>query len=70
MKSVHVDLKKDQVVVESSLTSSQVQSLIEKTGKSAVLQGYGGFNGNKSHLLESSNRVVLRPRGKEFPHLK
>lgn len=44
VKSVHVDLNKDQVVVESSLTSSQVQSLIEKTGKSAVLQGYGGFN--------------------------
>lgn len=52
VKSVHVDLNKDQVVVESSLTSSQVQSLIEKTGKRAVLQGYGGFNGkNNPHLL-------------------
>ncbi|XP_022332121.2 copper chaperone for superoxide dismutase-like isoform X1 [Crassostrea virginica] len=44
VKSVHVDLAKDQVVVESTLTSAQVQSLIERTGKTAVLQGYGGIN--------------------------
>ncbi|KAK3093845.1 hypothetical protein FSP39_020907 [Pinctada imbricata] len=41
VKSVQVNLDTDQVIVESSLPSSKVQSLIESTGKRAVLQGYG-----------------------------
>lgn len=53
VKSVHVDLAKDQVVVESTLTSAQVQSLIERTGKTAVLQGYGGINGETETLHHS-----------------
>ena len=53
VKSVHVDLAKDQVVVESTLTSAQVQSLIERTGKTAVLQGYGGTNGEPETLHHS-----------------
>ncbi|XP_048735335.2 copper chaperone for superoxide dismutase-like isoform X2 [Ostrea edulis] len=44
VKSVDVNLGTDQVIIESTLTSKQIQSLIEKTGKTAVLQGYGSLN--------------------------
>ncbi|XP_062616680.1 copper chaperone for superoxide dismutase-like [Saccostrea cucullata] len=44
VKSVEVNLATDQVIVESTLTSNQIQALIEKTGKKAVLQGYGSLN--------------------------
>ncbi|XP_042615358.1 copper chaperone for superoxide dismutase [Cyprinus carpio] len=42
VQSVHVDLAKEQVLVETALTSLQVQSLIESTGRRAVLKGMGG----------------------------
>uniref|UniRef100_A0A8C1X963 Superoxide dismutase copper chaperone n=1 Tax=Cyprinus carpio TaxID=7962 RepID=A0A8C1X963_CYPCA len=42
VQSVHVDLAKEQVLVETALTSLQVQSLIESTGRRAVLKGIGG----------------------------
>ncbi|XP_032399815.1 copper chaperone for superoxide dismutase [Etheostoma spectabile] len=40
--SVSVDVGKEQVLVESSLTSAEVQALIESTGRRAVLKGIGG----------------------------
>ncbi|XP_046373045.2 copper chaperone for superoxide dismutase-like [Haliotis rufescens] len=49
INSVDVLLDTEQVIVESSLPSSQVKDLIEITGKRAVLQGYGSSNG-QSHL--------------------
>ncbi|XP_018595004.1 copper chaperone for superoxide dismutase isoform X2 [Scleropages formosus] len=39
--SVEVDLAREQVVVESVLTSQEVQALIESTGRHAVLKGMG-----------------------------
>ncbi|OQV23498.1 Copper chaperone for superoxide dismutase [Hypsibius exemplaris] len=39
--SVAVDLAKESVIVQTSLTSSVVQNLIEKSGKKAVLRGVG-----------------------------
>ncbi|XP_070785828.1 copper chaperone for superoxide dismutase [Enoplosus armatus] len=40
--SVSVDVSKEEVLVESALTSAEVQALIEGTGRRAVLKGIGG----------------------------
>ncbi|KAJ8007922.1 hypothetical protein DPEC_G00099210 [Dallia pectoralis] len=42
VKSVSVDVGKEEVLVESALTSQEVQRLIESTGRRAVLKGIGG----------------------------
>ncbi|XP_010896750.2 copper chaperone for superoxide dismutase [Esox lucius] len=42
VQSVSVDMGKGEVLVESTLTSHQVQSLIESSGRRAVLKGIGG----------------------------
>ncbi|KAJ8281824.1 hypothetical protein COCON_G00043430 [Conger conger] len=41
VQSVQIDLAQEQVLVEASLTSQEVQRLIESTGKRAVLKGVG-----------------------------
>ncbi|XP_012686086.1 copper chaperone for superoxide dismutase [Clupea harengus] len=41
VQAVQVDLGKEQVVVEASLTAQEVQQLIEGTGRRAVLKGIG-----------------------------
>ncbi|XP_037538898.1 copper chaperone for superoxide dismutase [Nematolebias whitei] len=43
VRSVSVDVGKEEVLVESALTSSEVQALIESTGYRAVLKGIGGL---------------------------
>ncbi|KAL0970126.1 hypothetical protein UPYG_G00237510 [Umbra pygmaea] len=40
--SVRIDVGKEEVLVESALTSHEVQGLIESTGRRAVLKGIGG----------------------------
>uniref|UniRef100_A0A673BWR4 Copper chaperone for superoxide dismutase n=2 Tax=Sphaeramia orbicularis TaxID=375764 RepID=A0A673BWR4_9TELE len=42
VKSVSIDVSKEEVLVESALTSAEVQALIESTGRRAVLKGIGG----------------------------
>ncbi|XP_059211431.1 copper chaperone for superoxide dismutase-like [Centropristis striata] len=42
VQSVSVDVGQEQVLVESCLTSAEVQALIESTGRRAVLRGLGG----------------------------
>lgn len=42
VSSVSVDVGEERVLVESSLTSAEVQALIEGTGRRAVLKGIGG----------------------------
>ncbi|KAM6909016.1 copper chaperone for superoxide dismutase [Xenentodon cancila] len=42
VKSVSVDVGRKEVLVESALTSAEVQALIESTGRRAVLKGIGG----------------------------
>ena len=42
VQSVSVDVSKEEVLVESVLTSAEVQALIESTGRRAVLKGIGG----------------------------
>lgn len=41
VKSVSVDVAKEQVLVETALSSAEVQALIEGTGRRAVLKGVG-----------------------------
>ncbi|XP_023136180.3 copper chaperone for superoxide dismutase [Amphiprion ocellaris] len=41
VKSVSIDVSKEAVLVESALTSVEVQALIESTGRRAVLKGIG-----------------------------
>uniref|UniRef100_A0A8C7XPM1 Superoxide dismutase copper chaperone n=1 Tax=Oryzias sinensis TaxID=183150 RepID=A0A8C7XPM1_9TELE len=40
--SVTVDVRREEVLVESALTIAEVQALIESTGRRAVLKGMGG----------------------------
>uniref|UniRef100_UPI0037E7D412 copper chaperone for superoxide dismutase n=1 Tax=Semicossyphus pulcher TaxID=241346 RepID=UPI0037E7D412 len=42
VQSVSIDVGKMEVLVESALTSAEVQALIESTGRRAVLKGIGG----------------------------
>ncbi|XP_040887791.1 copper chaperone for superoxide dismutase-like isoform X1 [Toxotes jaculatrix] len=42
VKSVSIDVSREEVLVESALTSAEVQALIESTGRRAVLKGIGG----------------------------
>ncbi|KAJ0055767.1 hypothetical protein NL108_011406, partial [Boleophthalmus pectinirostris] len=42
VKSVNVDVQSETVLVETVLTSAEVQALIESTGRRAVLKGIGG----------------------------
>lgn len=43
VESVSIDVGKEEVLVEAALTSIEVQSLIESTGRRAVLKGIGGL---------------------------
>ncbi|KAL7875689.1 hypothetical protein AOLI_G00106520 [Acnodon oligacanthus] len=40
--SVQIDLSREEVLVETSLSTQEVQGLIESTGRRAVLKGMGG----------------------------
>lgn len=42
VKIVSIDVSKEEVLVESALTSAEVLDLIESTGRRAVLKGIGG----------------------------
>ncbi|XP_018532686.1 copper chaperone for superoxide dismutase [Lates calcarifer] len=42
VQSISIDVGREQVLVESALTSAEVQALIESTGRRAVLKGIGG----------------------------
>ncbi|KAB5579093.1 hypothetical protein PHYPO_G00190780 [Pangasianodon hypophthalmus] len=42
VQSVQVDLAREEVFVETSLSTQEVQGLIESTGRRAVLKGIGG----------------------------
>lgn len=45
VKNVNINLEKEQVTVETVLPASQVQQLIENTGRKAVVKGYGRGEG-------------------------
>ncbi|CAH1792604.1 unnamed protein product, partial [Owenia fusiformis] len=49
IKSVQINLAQEQVIVESTLTTTDVQRLIEATGRTAVVTGLGSAS-EKKHL--------------------
>lgn len=63
VKSVSIDVGKEEVLVESSLTSAELQALIETTGRRAVLKGIGGSERgeelhNTAHVLLTCSYVL------------
>lgn len=60
VQSVSVNLAQEQVVVESTLTSFQIQEILENTGRRAVLKGQGSkatHLGAAVSVLETSAQV-------------
>ncbi|KAF3837212.1 hypothetical protein F7725_004676 [Dissostichus mawsoni] len=58
--SVSVDLGKEEVLVDSTLTTAEVQALIESTGRRAVLKGMGGSEqdlGSAVAMLAGGGRI-------------
>lgn len=58
VKSVSIDVSKEEVLVESSLSSAEVQALIENTGRRAVLKGIGGSE--RGGELQSTTYTLLK----------
>lgn len=58
VKSVSIDVSKEEVLVESSLTSAEVQALIENTGRRAVLKGIGGSE--QGEELQNTTYILLK----------
>ncbi|KAL9962742.1 hypothetical protein ACROYT_G031878 [Oculina patagonica] len=50
VKSFTVDLNTEQVIVETTLSTGQVQKLIENSGKMAILRGLGAAGTQPKHL--------------------
>lgn len=44
IKDIDISLERGTVIVETNLPYSVIQEKIEKTGRQAVLKGYGGLN--------------------------
>lgn len=57
VKSVSIDVGRGEVLVESALTTAEVQALIENTGRRAVLKGIGGSEQGKKLQKE----ILLYP---------
>ncbi|KAJ4949583.1 hypothetical protein JOQ06_021093 [Pogonophryne albipinna] len=58
--SVCVDVGKEEVLVDSTLTTAEVQALIESTGRRAVLKGMGGSEqdlGSAVAMLAGGGRI-------------
>lgn len=51
VQSVTIDVSKGEVLVESALTTAEVQALIESTGRRAVLKGIGGSQQGKKQTV-------------------
>lgn len=51
IKSIDISLEAGNVVVDTSLPYSVIQEKIEKSGKKAVLKGYGGENVGNAIVL-------------------
>lgn len=60
VKSVSIDVGRGEVLVESALTTAEVQALIENTGRRAVLKGIGGSEQGKKLQKEILLYTVCR----------
>lgn len=58
MQRVSIDVSREQVLVESALTSAEVQTLIESTGRRAVLKGIGGSERGERHRTHADSSVM------------
>lgn len=57
IKSVDVDLQNQRVVIDTSLSTEEVQKLLESTGRKAVVKGYGGIQAGVA-ILEFGEQNV------------
>ncbi|MED6250216.1 hypothetical protein ATANTOWER_027040 [Ataeniobius toweri] len=57
VSSISIDVSKEEVLVEAALTSAEVQSLIESTGRRAVLKGIGGSERGVDHTGEEKTQL-------------
>lgn len=64
--SVRIDVGKEEVLVEASLTSHEVQGLIGSTGRRAVLKGIGGTEQGKAADILSDMFYPFRTRMKLY----
>lgn len=55
VQSVQVDLAQEEVLVETSLSTREVQGVIESTGRRAVLKGIGGSEPGAALASNSTN---------------
>jgi len=62
VKLVSVDVSKEEVLVESALTSAEVQALIEKTGRRAVLKGIGGSEQGEEQWEDCEDLPDTKPK--------
>lgn len=59
VKSISIDVSKEEVLVESALSSAEVQALIESTGRRAVLKGIGESEQCKVNTRTCSKHLHL-----------
>lgn len=58
IESYSVNLSEEQVVVETSLPSGQIQKLLESTGRNTVLRGHGAGGGGKPNHLGAAVAII------------
>lgn len=63
---MRIDVGKEEVLVEASLTSHEVQGLIGSTGRRAVLKGIGGTEQGKAADILSDMFYPFRTRMKLY----
>lgn len=66
ISNVFIDISNELVLVDTTLPSSSVQSLLESTGKLVVFRGFGGQQeneGSKGSGHHGAAVVVMRGRG-------
>lgn len=69
VKSVSIDLSKEEVLVETALTSTEVQSLIESTGRRAVLKGIGGSEQGENDGREKNLMPLEKKKREKLPQM-
>ncbi|KAH3852383.1 copper chaperone for superoxide dismutase-like isoform X2 [Dreissena polymorpha] len=58
VKSLDVNLLRGQVIVECNLGTEKVKSVIESTGKKAVLKGMGGSKGAAVSIMDVGSEAI------------
>ncbi|XP_070570243.1 copper chaperone for superoxide dismutase-like [Ptychodera flava] len=61
IKTLDINLGNEQVVIETTLPSSQVIDILESTGRRATLQGHGSAISGQSHLGAAVSMLEVGP---------